>query len=213
MKSRKATAPNNYDESVFINCPFDDSYKHIFEAILFCVYSCGFEPRCAFEQDNALDNRLDKIEKLIEECRYGIHDISRIELNENGLPRFNMPFELGIFFGARRFGSKTQKKKNALVLEAKKYLYQQYISDLNGVDTKSHQNNPETAIAKVRDWLQVATNQQDLPGAKIIVQQYQQFRKLLPEVLKLKQIGMHEYSYNDLCFAIEEAIRYGSETD
>jgi len=32
------------------------------------------------------------------------HDISRTELNEHSLPRFNMPLELGLFLGASRFG-------------------------------------------------------------------------------------------------------------
>jgi hypothetical protein len=50
---------------------------------------------------------------MIRECRYGIHDLSRIELNEAQYPRFNMPFELGIFFGARYIGTGEQKKKNA----------------------------------------------------------------------------------------------------
>jgi hypothetical protein len=47
---------------------------------------------------------LSKIEKLIEVSKYGIHDISRTELNAHNFPRFNMPFELGIFFGAKRHG-------------------------------------------------------------------------------------------------------------
>jgi hypothetical protein len=91
---------------VFINCPFDEEYAPILRAIVFCIYRCGFIPTTALNEDNALDNRLQKIERCIEKCRYGIHDISRTELNTNNLPRFNMPFELGMFFGAKRFGDK-----------------------------------------------------------------------------------------------------------
>ena len=48
-----------------------------------------------------------KIYGLIEECRYGIHDLSRTKLDEiNALPRFNMPIELGLFLGAMRYGRK-----------------------------------------------------------------------------------------------------------
>ncbi len=112
----------SYDNSVFINCPFDENYKEIFYAIIFTVYRCGFVPRSSLEQDNALENRLSKIEKIIEECRFGIHDISRTEINANALPRFNMPFELGIFFGAKKFGDVRQRHKTALVLEYQKYL-------------------------------------------------------------------------------------------
>jgi len=101
----------NYDDLVFINCPFDDVYKDMLYAIVFTIFRCGFTPQSALGEDNALHNRLSKIEKLIEECKYGIHDISRIEANKNALPRFNMPFELGIFFGAKKFGNKIQKAK------------------------------------------------------------------------------------------------------
>lgn len=93
----------NYENSVFINCPFDETYTPILRAIIFAVYRCGFVPRSALEADNGLQNRLHKIQSVIAGCHYGIHDISRTELNENGLPRFNMPFELGLFFGAQCF--------------------------------------------------------------------------------------------------------------
>ena len=43
------------------------------------------------------DLRLLKILCIIGECRLGIHDISRTELDAaSGLPRFNMPLELGL---------------------------------------------------------------------------------------------------------------------
>ena len=70
--------------------------------------------------------------------KYGIHDISRTELNSSGFPRFNMQFELGTFFGAKRFGYKNQKSKNALIFEKTKFTYQNYMSNLNGIDTKAH---------------------------------------------------------------------------
>ena len=41
---------------------------------------------------------------LISASPRSIHDLSRVELGENELPRFNMPFELGMALGAKRFG-------------------------------------------------------------------------------------------------------------
>lgn len=99
-----------YDNAVFINCPFDNEYTPLFQAIVFCVYRCGFVPVSALGEDNALDNRLQKIERCIAACRYGIHDLSRAEINSARLPRFNMPFELGLFFGAKQFGNKKQER-------------------------------------------------------------------------------------------------------
>jgi hypothetical protein len=91
---------------VFINCPFDGDYLPFFHATIFTVYRCGFTPRCALEVIDGGGTRIAKIEKLIEECPFGIHDISRTELDAtNRLPRFNMPLELGLFLGARRYGA------------------------------------------------------------------------------------------------------------
>lgn len=85
-------------KDVFINCPFDDSYKPIFDAVVFTVYSLGFVARCALEVDDASEARLSKIVRIIQECAYGIHDISSVGLGAGtNLPRFNMPLELGLY--------------------------------------------------------------------------------------------------------------------
>jgi hypothetical protein len=42
MKTSKACA-----RQVFLNCPFDDGYRAIDEAIIFAVIHCGFVLRCA----------------------------------------------------------------------------------------------------------------------------------------------------------------------
>ena len=68
------------------------------EALVFAIHDCGYIARSALEAENSAEVRIDKIAKIIKDCRYGIHDISRTEVSrETGLPRFNMPFELGLF--------------------------------------------------------------------------------------------------------------------
>ncbi|MEO8112942.1 MAG: hypothetical protein ABI655_01080 [Phenylobacterium sp.] len=85
---------------VFINCPFDRAYDPTFRALVFTIYACGFRPRSARELDDGGQTRIDKLFALIDECRFGIHDLSRTEPDEvNHLPRFNMPLELGVFLG------------------------------------------------------------------------------------------------------------------
>ena len=104
---------SHYNDNVFINCPFDSVYKPLFDAVVFAVLDCGFIPRCALEEDDASQVRIDKIYNIISDCRYGIHDISRIELDEpSGFPRFNMPLELGVFLGARDLAQKYKREKN-----------------------------------------------------------------------------------------------------
>src|SRR5438045_3535035 len=107
-----------YEQNVFINCPFDNKYTPLFQAIIFTVHDCGFRPRCALEASNAGQFRLEKIMGIINECKYGIHDISRTKLDTiNRLPRFNMPLELGLDLGSRRFGSQRHKGKIHLIMD------------------------------------------------------------------------------------------------
>lgn len=202
---RLPTLASNHD-FVFINCPFDENYLPIFQAIVYTVYRCGFTPKCALEEDNGLQNRLEKIEKCIGDCRYGIHDLSRIELSANNLPRFNMPFELGIFFGAKRFGDREQKNKNALIFDTERYRYQQFISDLNGVDIKAHKNDPSIVIKSIRNWLVAASKRTTIPGEKIIIKEFQTFIKKLPVIASDAGIDENDIPFNDLCAIVEEVV-------
>ena len=105
-------------DDVFINCPFDEHYESTFRALIFTIFACGFRPRSARELDDGGQTRIDKLLNIIGDCRYGIHDLSRTELDEhNQLPRFNMPLELGIFLGAKRYGGKAQRQKRTLILD------------------------------------------------------------------------------------------------
>lgn len=147
----------------------------MFRAIVFAVFACGFRPRSALEIDDAAYGRLDKIMTIIGECRYGIHDLSRIELDElTGLPRFNMPFELGLFLAAKRFGGEDHARKRAIVLECEPYRYQRFISDLNGMDISAHNNEPTQSVALVRDWL-VNVSRRRIAATPVIVEAYQHF--------------------------------------
>jgi hypothetical protein len=101
------------ERDVFINCPFSSDYDEHFQAITFTVQRSGFKPRCARESDDGGEVRIDKILRIIRESPYGIHDISKTEPDPvSGLPRFNMPFELGLYLGARTFGGPAQNARN-----------------------------------------------------------------------------------------------------
>jgi hypothetical protein len=155
----------DYNLSVFINAPFDDEYKDIFNAIIFTVFYYGFIPRCALEVEDAGEVRIDKIQRIIAQSKYGIHDICRTELCEvNALPRFNMPFELGLFLGAKKFGAKEQKHKVCLILDNDKWRYQKYISDIAGQDIRAHGANVKQAITQVAKWLRNLNSDNLLSG-------------------------------------------------
>lgn len=72
-------APARYARSVFINCPFDDDYVPIFEAIVFTIQALGFEPVSARTRINSGEVRLLKIARLIRTCRYSVHDLPRTD--------------------------------------------------------------------------------------------------------------------------------------
>lgn len=172
-----------YEEQVFINCPFDSGFQPVFDAIVFAVHDCGFVARCALEADDGSQVRIDKIFRIIDQCRLGIHDISRTESDPTyGLPRFNMPLELGMFLGAKRYGSKRQKNKLCLILDREQFRYQKYCSDIAGQDIRAHADNPQAAIELVRNWLRNATPDPAviLPGGAKMAERYTQFCEELP---------------------------------
>ena len=85
----------SYDRRVFINCPFDNDYLPLLQAIAFAVIDCGFSPRLAIQEVNGR-LRLEKMIDLMRASRLSIHDISRLPAAPGELPRFNMPFECGV---------------------------------------------------------------------------------------------------------------------
>ena len=196
---------SRYNDNVFLNCPFDSAYKQLFDAMVFAVYDCGFVARCALEEGDASQVRIDKIYNIIAACRYGIHDISRTELDEtSGLPRFNMPLELGIFLGAKRFGINKQKKKNCLILDKEKYRYQQFISDIAGQDVPVHNNDPEEIVTVVRNWLLDASERKTIPSGSKIWGRYQEFMEDLPQLAQAFQLEVEELIFNDYTFILVE---------
>lgn len=151
--SRGARESAPFDRSVFINCPFDSDYLSLLRPLLFTVASFGFEPRIASERSDSAEIRLDKIVRLIRSSRYSIHDISRLRAKAAGdFSRFNLPFELGIDRGAQLFGTKRMRTKCCLMLERDQHDFRIALSDLAGVDIKSHQDEPVQIVRAVRDW-------------------------------------------------------------
>lgn len=168
-------------DGVFINCPFDEDFAPLFDALIFAVLACGFRVRTARELEDGGEVRLEKLFRIIAESRYGIHDLSRTQLGVNGLPRFNMPFELGLFLAAKRFGDEAQNAKRCLVLDVEPYRYQQFISDLNGVDPQAHSGDAETMVTLVRNWLANVTRRK-IAGPVVVVEAYRRFEADRPRL-------------------------------
>jgi hypothetical protein len=193
---------------VFINCPFDAGYQPIFMAVVFAVSDLGFVARCALEDDDAGEVRLAKIQRIIEECRYGINDLSTVALDTvTGLPRFNMPLELGLFLGCKRFGANNQSNKRTLILDSEQYRYRQFISDISGQDIRAHHGDPERAVRAVRDWLQATSKRKGLAGGGEIIEHYRRFQVDLPTICGEAELEIDRLTFIDLSTVITDWLR------
>ena len=202
--------PAGFSRNVFINCPFDSLYAPLFNAIVFSVHDIGFRPRCALEASNAGQFRLTKILDIISECKYSIHDLSRTELDtKSGLPRFNMPLELGLDLGCKRFGRLYQTEKVILILDAERFRYQKFISDISGQDIEAHANKEKKIINKIRNWLRIELDPRTtiVPAGNQIFQRYRFFRSALPVLCDKLKWDPKDLPFADYSFAVATWIK------
>ncbi|MEO6013818.1 MAG: hypothetical protein ABIQ30_09580 [Devosia sp.] len=183
---------------VFINCPFDDDFAPIFRSLVFAVTRCGFRARCAREMDDGSETRIDKLYRIVDESRYGIHDLSRTELDPaHKLPRFNMPLELGIFLGAKRFGSGLQKLKRCLILDTEPFRYQKFISDIAGMDITPHAGKARDAAREVRNWLRTVSGRKTIPSTSALLASHDRFMAGLSEIAERAGLHADRIAYAD----------------
>jgi hypothetical protein len=196
---------------VFINCPFSDDYDDMFRAAVFTVVRAGFNPRCAREDDDGGEVRIEKIIRIISGCRYGIHDISKTELDPGSkLPRFNMPFELGLYLGAKKFGGPKHHSKKLMIVDRHPHRYQKFLSDIAGQDIQSHNGNVRTFVLRIATWLRHERPGDVVPGGQAIANLYNRFRIDLPAIAKTKTLAPDEITFKDLVAMAAQWIVDGS---
>ena len=179
---------------VFLNIPFDPAYRKLQLALICGVVCSGRRPRSAAEIEATGLLRMDKIMKLITTCGYSIHDLSRMCGGETRLPRFNMPFELGIAFALAR---EQPRAYYWFLLEKERYRLARTLSDLAGCDPKIHGNLPERVIRIVTDWFRGITLKHKLPTPRKVFTVYE---SLLKEIPRLKRKEMGYPSFNVLVY-------------
>jgi hypothetical protein len=163
---------------VFLNIPYDKQFQHLCVAYVCGVSAFGFFPRVTLEIPGGA-RRLDRIFKLIQSCRYSIHDLSRVELDPQSprTPRFNMPFELGLAVAWEKLG---KKNHTWFVFEEKARRLSKSLSDIAGSDEYIH---GATISGVFRELCSAFVR----PGMQPSVQQmkdiYRQVAKGLPEIL------------------------------
>ena len=124
------------EDSVFLNIPYDEKFKTLYLAYIAGLVNFGLIPVVTLGLPGGT-RRLEKIFALIQDCRYSVHDISRVTLDDKSppTPRFNMPFELGL---AVAWEALNPTAHSWFVFEEKSYRLQKSLSDLNGTDPQIH---------------------------------------------------------------------------
>ena len=100
-----------------------------------------------------------------------------------------------------------QKRKKCLVLDKELYRYQQFISDIAGQDIQAHNNEVETIVRVVRNWLRNASGRQTIPGGNIIWERYQTFSRDLPQTVEECQLDIEDLIFNDYILVVEEWLK------
>jgi hypothetical protein len=142
--ARRSTASD-----VFINIPFDRRNEYLYLSLIAAIVGLGLAPRCVVEirHDAA---RLKRIFDLIRSCKYSIHDLSAVRLSRGPfrVPRFNMPFELGL---AAAVSLSTNGRQKFRVMDAVPHRVTQSLSDLGGYDAFVHRRTAAGVFEAVAD--------------------------------------------------------------
>lgn len=133
--------------AVFCNFPFDADYRPLYLALIASLACAGQTPRTVLEIPPSAD-RLERLLALLEDCAFSLHDLSRVQVAPGGLPRFNMPFELGL---AAALATTTRGRHQFRLLEAQPNRIQESLSDLNGYEAFIHDNEPDGMFASICD--------------------------------------------------------------
>jgi len=200
-RKRRRSAERNY---VFLNVPYDSAFENLYLAYIAGLSVLGLIPRATLEIPTSR-RRLQRIADLIGQCAYSIHDLSRVQLDVNAprVPRFNMPFELGLAV-AQDAGSRGE---SWYVCETVPYRISKSLSDLNGTDVRIHGGTVKGVFGALCDIFARKTRQ---PSVQEMYRIYLVLRRSLPNIMR--QAGARDpYGarvFGDLLFAAAQNSRH-----
>jgi len=124
------------ERRVFLNVPYDPRYGPLFTGMVAGLVGLGLIPHCGLESQSSGTERLRGILRLLSSCGASIHDLSRMDVSGAlKVPRFNMPFELGMAYALQ---SKGEKKHRIYVFDEKRRRLGAALSDMAGFDPLIH---------------------------------------------------------------------------
>jgi len=160
-------------ESVFLNIPYDAAFEDLYLAYIVGLTQLGLRINATLAVSN--QGRLDTIIDLIEESDFSIHDLSRIELS-HGIPRFNMPVELGLALYRSRI---TRGRHKVFIFESRRYRAQRSTSDVNGIDPQIHGGTARGLMSGLRN---IFRQSGDVTTVPEMLASYRAVRHKLPEL-------------------------------
>ena len=202
----------DFDRNVFINCPFDVEYHKLLRPLLYVIVVLGFRPRIALEQSDSGELRLTKIVQFVRESRFSIHDLSRLRAGAAGeFYRLNMPFELGVEYGGRLLGRGRLREKRCLILEEQPFEFMRALSDLAGVDVKTHRCEPRELVRHVRNWFVETAGSRNVPSATRLWEGFVDFTSALADTVEDAEISPEELHRMPIAEYVEYARQWASE--
>lgn len=151
---------------VFLNIPFDIAYEPIFIGLVAALVHLGKHPITVLELGGGVAPRLDRLLEQIRSSAFSVHDLSRVQVSGRGrgaVPRFNMPFELGLAVAVARL-DRDRSAHTCALLEARPYRLQRSLSDMNGFDPIIHNGTRAGAVRSMFEIFAV-TSPADLRSA------------------------------------------------
>jgi hypothetical protein len=138
-----------FDRSVFLGLHGDSLALPILTAAVLSVVAYGLRPRSVLEASMTQFSRLERVQALIAQCRYSIHDI--------GAPTQNASFELGLALGAVTSGAIERQD----ILVVGKERSSTMLSDFNGLDVQLYDGDRIALLRVIATFLAVRS-----PAAK-----------------------------------------------
>ena len=164
--------------SVFLNIPYDSAFENLYLAYIAGLSAFGLIPRATLEIPTSR-RRLERILRLIEACAYSIHDLSRVQLDRRAprVPRFNMPFELGLAVAQGALN----RREGWYVCETVRHRVNKSLSDLNGTDVRIHGGTVRGVFGALCDVFVRKTRQ---PSVQDMYRIYLVLRRNLPRIMR-----------------------------
>lgn len=164
-------------ESVFLNIPYDDGFENLYLAYIVGLSQLGLQIKVTLAVPN--QGRLDAILDLIESSDFSIHDLSRIELS-HGIPRFNMPLELGLaLYRSKRGRKRAGRQHRVYIFDKKAYQVQRSTSDVNGIDPQIHNGNAKNVMVGLRN---IFHQPGDVTTVPEMLASYRSLKRKLPQI-------------------------------